>query len=43
MGNHPTKDDQMAGTKIHQVLILPGGKVKFWCKDGLSSLDVMHV
>ena len=43
MGNHQTKDDHMAGTKIHQVIILQGGTVKFWCKDGLSSLDVLHV
>ena len=28
---------------VHQMIILPGGKVRYFCKDGLSSLDVMHV
>ena len=43
MGNHHTKDPTMAGTKIHQVIILQGGTVRYFCKDGLSSLDVMQV
>ena len=31
------------GASIHQLILLPGGKVKYFCKDVLSSLDVMQV
>ena len=30
-------------TSIHSVIILPGAKVRYFCKDGLSPLTVMHV
>ena len=33
----------MSNTKIHSLVILPGATVKYFCKDGLSSLSVMHV
>ena len=28
---------------IHQLIILPGATVKYFCMDGLSSLTVMHI
>ena len=31
------------GSKINRVIILPGGQVNFYCKDGLSSIDVLQI
>ena len=30
-------------TMIHSVIILPGATVKYFCKDGLSSLTFYHI
>ena len=28
---------------VHSVILLPGDKMRYFCKDGLSPLDVMNV
>ena len=28
---------------IHQAIILPGDQMSFYCRDGLSSIDVYHI
>ena len=30
-------------TSLHSLIILPGATVRYFCKDGLSSLSVMQV
>ena len=32
-----------SSTSVHSVIILKGATVRYFCKDGLSSLSVLHV
>ena len=40
MGN---KQSHQPGTAIHNAIILPGGTMRFYCKNGLSSIDVYNI